>query len=207
MSGGPSHLGALLVEATILQTSLNESNAFGAAYGQLCGNMQAHTEGSMLLGMLLAPQVLRLTDRLALREVQPVALQLPATPWLGVKSGHHQRYTRVSRGGPLIDSAGLEKLLDIHDLFQARSGTIKLSGPNRLGVGDLPPWPEVVPLARALIGASPDRMLWATDWPHPNKFVEQPNDADLLEQLESWAPDEEMRRRILVDNPTALYGF
>jgi predicted TIM-barrel fold metal-dependent hydrolase len=65
----------------------------------------------------------------------------------------------------------------------------------------------VVPLARALIAANPDRMLWATDWPHPNKFVEQPNDADLLEQLESWAPDEDMRRRILVDNPTALYGF
>jgi predicted TIM-barrel fold metal-dependent hydrolase len=37
--------------------------------------------------------------------------------------------------------------------------------------------------------------------------VEQPNDADLLEQLELWAPDEEMRRRILVDNPIALYGF
>jgi predicted TIM-barrel fold metal-dependent hydrolase len=50
-------------------------------------------------------------------------------------------------------------------------------------------------------------MLWATDWPHPNKFEAQPNDADLLEQLELWAPDEEMRRRILVDNPVALYGF
>jgi predicted TIM-barrel fold metal-dependent hydrolase len=65
----------------------------------------------------------------------------------------------------------------------------------------------VVPLARALIEANPDRMLWATDWPHPNKFGDQPNDADLLEQLELWAPDEEMRRRILVDNPTVLYSF
>jgi predicted TIM-barrel fold metal-dependent hydrolase len=50
-------------------------------------------------------------------------------------------------------------------------------------------------------------MLWATDWPHPNKFEAQPNDADLLEQLELWAPDEAMRRRILVDNPSVLYGF
>jgi len=84
---------------------------------------------------------------------------------------------------------------------------VKLSGPNRLGVGDLPPWPDVVPLARALIEANPDRMLWATDWPHPNTFVVQPNDADLLEQLELWAPEQDMRRRILVDNPAALYGF
>lgn len=84
---------------------------------------------------------------------------------------------------------------------------VKLSAPNRLGVGDLPPWPDVVPMARALIEAKPDRMLWATDWPHPNKFTDQPNDADLLEQLELWAPDEGLRRRILVDNPSALYGF
>ncbi len=84
---------------------------------------------------------------------------------------------------------------------------IKLSGPNRLGVGDLPPWDEVVPMAHALIEANPDRMVWATDWPHPNKYEVQPNDADLLEQLELWAPDPDMRRRILVDNPVDLYRF
>lgn len=62
-------------------------------------------------------------------------------------------------------------------------------------------------MARQLIDAGPDRMVWGTDWPHPNKFGEQPNDADLLEQLERWAPDPELRHRILVDNPVALYGF
>jgi predicted TIM-barrel fold metal-dependent hydrolase len=62
-------------------------------------------------------------------------------------------------------------------------------------------------MARALIEANADRMLWATDWPHPNKYETQPNDADLLEQLELWAPEPAMRRRILVDNPTVLYGF
>jgi predicted TIM-barrel fold metal-dependent hydrolase len=65
----------------------------------------------------------------------------------------------------------------------------------------------VVPLAHALVEAGPDRMLWATDWPHPNKYGPLPNDADLIEQLELWAPDEAIRRRILVDNPTALYRF
>jgi predicted TIM-barrel fold metal-dependent hydrolase len=103
-----------------------------------------------------------------------------------------------------IDHPPFRALLD---LVRGGNTWVKLSGPNRLGVGDLPPWPEVVPMARALIEANPDRMLWATDWPHPNKFGDQPNDADLLEQLELWAPDEGMRRRILVDNPSALYGF
>jgi predicted TIM-barrel fold metal-dependent hydrolase len=84
---------------------------------------------------------------------------------------------------------------------------VKLSAPNRLNVGDLPPWDQVVPLAHALIAARPDRMVWASDWPHPNKYVAQPNDADLIEQLELWAPDPALRAQILVDNPTALYRF
>jgi 2-pyrone-4,6-dicarboxylate lactonase len=93
------------------------------------------------------------------------------------------------------------------DLVREGNTWVKLSAPNRLGLGDLPPWDEVVPLAHVLIEANPDRMLWATDWPHPNKFGDQPNDADLIEQLELWAPDPAMRRRILVDNPTVLYRF
>lgn len=84
---------------------------------------------------------------------------------------------------------------------------VKLSSPYRQRVSDMPPWPEVVPLAQALIETAPDRMLWATDWPHPYKFAGVPNDADLLEQLVLWAPDEAMRHRILVDNPVALYRF
>ncbi len=96
---------------------------------------------------------------------------------------------------------------DLIRLVSRGNTWIKLSAPNRLGVGDLPPWPEVVPLARALIETRPDRMLWATDWPHPNKYEAQPNDADLLDQLELWAPDEATRRTILVENPALLYGF
>jgi predicted TIM-barrel fold metal-dependent hydrolase len=108
---------------------------------------------------------------------------------------------------PAAEGVGYPPFQDLLSLVSEGNTWVKLSAPNRLGVGDLPPWPDVVPLARALIEANPDRMLWATDWPHPNKFAEQPNDADLLEQLELWAPDEEMRRRILVDNPTVLYDF
>ena len=69
------------------------------------------------------------------------------------------------------------------DLVREGNTWIKLSAPNRLGVGDLPPWDAVVPMAQALIEANPERMLWATDWPHPNKYEDMPNDADLTEQL------------------------
>lgn len=93
------------------------------------------------------------------------------------------------------------------DLIREGNTWMKLSGPNRLGVGDLPPWEAVVPLAHALIEANPDRMLWATDWPHPNKFGDMPNDADLIEQLALWAPDPALRKMILVDNPANLYRF
>lgn len=93
------------------------------------------------------------------------------------------------------------------ELVKEGNTWVKLSAPNRLGMGDLPPWDEAIPLAHALIEAMPDRMLWATDWPHPNKYGDQPDDADLIEQLELWAPDPGLRRRILVDNPVALYRF
>jgi predicted TIM-barrel fold metal-dependent hydrolase len=93
------------------------------------------------------------------------------------------------------------------DLIKEGNTWMKLSGPNRLGVGDLPPWDAVAPLAHALIEANPERMLWATDWPHPNKFGNMPNDADLIEQLALWAPDPALRKRILVDNPANLYRF
>ncbi len=84
---------------------------------------------------------------------------------------------------------------------------VKLSAPNRLGVGDLPPWSEVEALAQALVEVDANRLLWASDWPHPNRFGAQPNDADLLEQLGKWAPDADIRRRILVDNPVSFYRF
>jgi len=113
----------------------------------------------------------------------------------------HFGYMPATEG---VDFPAFQALLD---LVRDDNTWVKLSAPNRLGVGDLPPWPEVVPMARALIEANPGRMLWATDWPHPNKFTDQPNDADLLEQLELWAPEEDLRRQILVGNASALYGF
>jgi len=65
----------------------------------------------------------------------------------------------------------------------------------------------VVPLARALIDAAPERCVWASDWPHPVSKKPPPNDADLLELLYRYVRDEGELRRILVDNPSRLFGY
>jgi D-galactarolactone isomerase len=63
-------------------------------------------------------------------------------------------------------------------------------------------------VAQAYIKAAPERVVWGSDWPHPTEKPEhKPNDAALFDLLTEWAPDEAQRRRILVSNPEALYGF
>lgn len=84
---------------------------------------------------------------------------------------------------------------------------VKLSAPNRLSATDLPPYDDVAPLAHALVDANPDVLMWATDWPHPNKFGDMPNDADLLDAFGEWITDDGLRKKILVDNPARVYGF
>ena len=69
-----------------------------------------------------------------------------------------------------------------------------------------PPFTDAVAFARALIEAAPDRILWGTDWPHPNvKWM--PNDGDLMDLFARMAPEPALQKRILVDNPARLYGF
>ncbi len=66
----------------------------------------------------------------------------------------------------------------------------------------------MTPLAQALVRHAPDRLVWASDWPHVNMIGRtMPNDGDLLDLMLDWVPDETVRNRILVDNPCALYGF
>lgn len=84
---------------------------------------------------------------------------------------------------------------------------VKLSGAYRISAEDHPPYVDVRPFARALIQARPDRLVWGSDWPHPAVTRPMPNDGALLDLLADWAPDPELRRRVLVDNPARLYGF
>jgi predicted TIM-barrel fold metal-dependent hydrolase len=70
-----------------------------------------------------------------------------------------------------------------------------------------PPFTDAVPFARALVAAAPQRVLWGTDWPHPNVGKHMPNDGDLVDLIPLIAPDAATQRKLLVDNPARLYGF
>ena len=69
------------------------------------------------------------------------------------------------------------------------------------------PWDDVVLLMRAYIETAPDRVIWASDWPHPVSTSQPPNEADLIELLYRATNSDEERRKILVDNPARLFGF
>lgn len=70
-----------------------------------------------------------------------------------------------------------------------------------------PTYADATKIAEAYVTAAPERLVWGSDWPHPTEQHEKPNDSILFDLLAAWAPDENNRRRILVDNPAALYGF
>ena len=106
---------------------------------------------------------------------------------------------------------GFQLLLD---LLKLRHVWVKVSGADKIcntPVHDYYglPFVEVIPYAQAVIAAALDRVIWGTDWPHSNNFAPggTPNDGDLVDLLATFAPDERLRKKILVDNPAALYGF
>lgn len=80
---------------------------------------------------------------------------------------------------------------------------VKVSGPERISAAGKP-FHDAVPFAAALAKAAPDRVLWGTDFPHPNVKT-MPNDGELVDLFALTIPDEALRKRILVDNPTRLY--
>src|SRR5882757_4269995 len=107
---------------------------------------------------------------------------------------------------------------DLTELVRSGKAYVKISGAYRASkLG--PDYSDAAPLARALIAANSDRIVWGTDWPHPDSVTPpgrkvsdvtpliQIDDGRLLNQLPVWAPDAAIRQKILVDNPARLYGF
>jgi predicted TIM-barrel fold metal-dependent hydrolase len=105
---------------------------------------------------------------------------------------------------------------DLVELVRSGKAYVKISGAYRASTM-APDYPDAAPLARALIDTNPERVVWGTDWPHPNSSSGRPameltplfqiDDGRLLNQLPLWAPSPVIRRKILVDNPARLYGF
>ena len=81
----------------------------------------------------------------------------------------------------------------------------KVSGAERLSVSGPPDYADVVPFARHIVETFPDRVIWGTDWPHPNMKSHMPDDGNLVDLLPRIAPTEDLQHRLLVDNPMRLY--
>ncbi len=117
----------------------------------------------------------------------------------------------------VIDHIGkfLEPVPPEHEAFKALLRLIdtgrcwvRLAAAYETSKTGAPAYEDVSRLARALVKHAPERMLWASNWPHPSAPKDRmPDDADLLDLLLDWAPDEAVRRKILVDNPTEFYAF
>ena len=107
---------------------------------------------------------------------------------------------------------------DLLELVKSGKAYVKISGAYRSSKRG-PDFAEVTPLAQALIAANAERIVWGTDWPHPDSVTPagkqisdvtplfQIDDGLLLNQLAIWSPDAAVRQKILVSNPARLYGF
>jgi predicted TIM-barrel fold metal-dependent hydrolase len=103
------------------------------------------------------------------------------------------------------DGLGQKPFQALTDLYRNNPlAWIKISGAERVSVGKRP-FRDAVPFAQALIAIDADRLLWGTDWPHPNISKDMPNDGELVDLLARMCPDVRLRNRILVDNPSRMY--
>jgi predicted TIM-barrel fold metal-dependent hydrolase len=169
----------------------------------------------------------------ARRQFQAAASRLKGRGW------HIQIYTRPALVSGIKDlvlgspvpvvfdhfggaqaALGLEQpgFADLLELVRSGRAYVKISGAYRASTR-APDYPDVAPFAKALIAANADRVIWGTDWPHPNSTLPaghspaevapllQIDDGRLLNQLAVWEPGPAIRKKILADNPARLYGF
>ncbi|WP_255564220.1 amidohydrolase [Mameliella sp. CS4] len=129
-----------------------------------------------------------------LEEVAPLVRRLP-----GIVVVDHMGRPDVAEG---IEGAGFRAFMEF--LAEDTRYWVKVSCPERLTVAG-PPYDDVVPFARALVERFPDRVLWGTDWPHPNMKSHVPDDGALVDVIPRIAVTEGLRQRLLVDNPMRLY--
>jgi len=109
------------------------------------------------------------------------------------------------RGNDGLDDPQFQSLLRLYE--EEENCWVKLCSFYRLSDAGPPDYADMEPFARALIDICPDRLIWGTNWPHPNCPVVMPNDGDLFDILFGWIGDAAVRQKILVDNPARLFGF
>lgn len=114
----------------------------------------------------------------------------------------------------IIDHMGRVKAQDgidqkpfhaLQQLMENPLAWVKVCGAERVSAGRRP-FEDAIPFAERLIEIAPDRVLWGTDWPHPNISKDMPNDGGLVDLMFRFCTDPEKRQKLLVENPLKLYG-
>lgn len=141
---------------------------------------------------------------------------------LGWHAVVHFEADRLERLAPVLDRIPVPMVIDhmgrpdaskgvsqpafamLKDLMADPRFWVKVSGSERI-TRQGPPYDDAVPFARELVESFPDRVLWGTDWPHPNIRKDMPDDGALVDLLDRIAPSHDLLNRLLVDNPTRLY--
>jgi len=127
----------------------------------------------------------------------------------------------IDHFGGALAAAGLQQpgFAALVNLVKTGKAYVKISAAADLVSTQAPDYPDVVPLAKALVAANPQRVLWGSDWPHPDSRILpnrkntdiapllQTDDGRVLNLLPTWVADAATRRMILVENPARLYGF
>ena len=197
---GPTARGVAVVDATVTDTELKRLNGLGIRgirfnlvqagattaemieplsrrVNDLGWHIQIHMKGEQIAGI----------EDLLLRVPSPIVFD------------HLGRLAQPNA----LDNPGFKTISKLIDKGRT---WVKLSGAYQDTKVGPPTYSDTVAVARAYIKAAPERMVWASDWPHPTE-KDKPDDAVLFGLLAEWAPDEAMRTRILVQNPATLYGF
>lgn len=165
--------------------------------------------------------VKRLVDKLPIEELEQIASRIEALGWHVViyfeavdLAEYYNFFTSLPTtvvvdhmGRPDVKSPvegkafGLFlRLLEDNENFWS-----KVSCPERISISGPPHYDDVVPFARTVVEGFPDRVLWGTDWPHPNMKTHMPDDGVLVDYIPRIATTEELRHKLLVDNPMRLY--
>lgn len=106
------------------------------------------------------------------------------------------------KAGEGMEQASFQAL---QQLMENPLAWVKVCGAERVSVGRRP-FNDAVPFAARLIEIAPERVLWGTDWPHPNITQDMPNDGELVDLMFAFCSDAQVRQKLLVDNPLKLYG-
>ncbi len=210
---GPSARGIAVVDPNVPDQTLRELDAKGVRGVRInlesAGNRDPKAAGALLTqyAKKLKPLNWHIQIYAAITVIGAIAGQIADSP-VPVVVDHF--------GQPVAaDGFGQRGFGGLYDLLRARRVYVKLSAPYR--VSKLPDYSDTTWLGRTLIQAAPDRMLWASDWPHTQTIPGRPldqvtpfskiDDGAVMKLFSSWCPDEKVRKTILVDTPAKLYRF